>query len=58
MAGNVWEWTDSLWSENEEPRVVRGGAWSANSGGAACSYRGLEHPLTRIGYIGFRCART
>ncbi len=24
MAGNVWEWTESAWSEGGEARVIRG----------------------------------
>ena len=58
MAGNVWEWTDSLWSEKEEYRVVRGGAWYDIRDGAACSYRSFGLPHDRDVNIGFRCART
>jgi formylglycine-generating enzyme required for sulfatase activity len=57
MAGNVWEWTDSLWREKEEYRVLRGGSWNYRRGFAACSFRGLVHPYFRYSYIGFRCAR-
>ena len=58
MAGNVWEWTESLWSEEKEYRVVRGGSWCFNRGFAACSCRSGEHPLFRSFSLGFRCART
>jgi formylglycine-generating enzyme required for sulfatase activity len=58
MAGNVWEWTDSLWSEGEEARVVRGGCWYNFSDLAACSYRNDVHPHYRLYNLGFRCART
>jgi hypothetical protein len=58
MAGNVWEWTESLWSQNEEYRVLRGGSWNSNSDYAACSYRPDVHPLSRDLNVGFRCART
>ena len=58
MAGNVWEWTASLWREKEERRVLRGGSWGSDSGGAACSCRVSGHPLNRDGGVGFRCART
>jgi formylglycine-generating enzyme required for sulfatase activity len=58
MTGNVWEWTESLWSEGSESRVLRGGSWSHLRVIAACSYRSLAHPYSRSCYIGFRCART
>jgi formylglycine-generating enzyme required for sulfatase activity len=58
MAGNVWEWTDSLWSEQEKARVLRGGSWLYVSVLAACSSRKYAHPHFRDSVIGFRCART
>jgi formylglycine-generating enzyme required for sulfatase activity len=58
VAGNVWEWTDSLWTDKGEERVVRGGAWYYFRDGAACAYRGYVHPLDRSNNVGFRCART
>ena len=58
MAGNVWEWTGSLWSEEVQGRVVRGGSWNGSSDLAACSYRNIVHPRYRDSIVGFRCART
>jgi formylglycine-generating enzyme required for sulfatase activity len=59
MAGNVGEWTNSLWSEKgEAARVLRGGSWVSVSGIAACSCRFIVHPHYRYCDIGFRCART
>jgi formylglycine-generating enzyme required for sulfatase activity len=58
MAGNVWEWTDSLWREKEENRVLRGGAWGSYRDVAACSFRLDVHPHYRLTDVGFRCART
>jgi len=58
MAGNVWEWTDSPWSDEVATRVLRGGSWINSSGYAACSIRNNDHPHLRINYVGFRCART
>ena len=58
MAGNVWEWTESLWTEKEEWRVLRGGSWITSRDYAACSYRISNDPYNRNDNIGFRCART
>jgi formylglycine-generating enzyme required for sulfatase activity len=58
MAGNVSEWTESLWRENDINRVVRGGAWYLSRGFAACSYRLVDFPHARDLSLGFRCART
>src|ERR1017187_6656612 len=58
MVGNVWEWTESRWAEGSESRVLRGGSWGANRGGAACSCRHYGHPRYRSVVMGFRCART
>jgi formylglycine-generating enzyme required for sulfatase activity len=58
MAGNVWEWTESHWAENDEDRVLRGGSWLNDHVIAACSCRRYEHPFIRDYFIGFRCART
>jgi formylglycine-generating enzyme required for sulfatase activity len=58
MAGNVWEWTESAWSEGDETRVVRGGSWLFNRDDAACAYRSSNVPDDRVIYYGFRCART
>ena len=56
--GNVWEWTESTWSEGSTERVVRGGSWFNGRGDAACAYRGYDRPANRFNDIGFRCART
>jgi len=58
MAGNVWEWTGSLWPKKQEHRVLRGGAWDGSGGDAACSYRDVVPPRYRFRNVGFRCART
>lgn len=58
MAGNVWEWTASLWSEHAPHRVIRGDAFSYSRHDVACSCREPVHPRGRDGIVGFRCART
>jgi len=64
MAGNVWEWTSSDYSEgyNKSPsnvaRVHRGGSWIDDDPAIVRSADryGLE-PSARNSSIGFRCAR-
>jgi formylglycine-generating enzyme required for sulfatase activity len=57
MAGNVWEWTDSLYDKNQEVKVLRGGSWYGSHESARCAYRGRDWG-TWDSLIGFRCART
>jgi formylglycine-generating enzyme required for sulfatase activity len=63
MAGNVWEWTSSLYAtydgKSAEPkRVLRGGSWG---GGDARTERTTNRfrldPASRAQFLGFRCAR-
>ncbi len=68
MAGNVWEWTSSLYKVypyraddgREDPgatgrRVLRGGSFAYNVGFARCARRGYNDPDYRRGGYGFRC---
>jgi formylglycine-generating enzyme required for sulfatase activity len=69
MAGNVWEWTHSLFepypyvatdgreqADSAEKRVLRGGSWgySARDARAAHRYDGGVRPLFVLHYFGFR----
>jgi formylglycine-generating enzyme required for sulfatase activity len=67
VAGNVWEWTSSLYKrypyqaddgrEDEEPggdRVLRGGSWNLTLGYARCVYRYWFYPDYSHNYVGFR----
>jgi formylglycine-generating enzyme required for sulfatase activity len=67
MAGNVWEWTSSLFksypydaadgredSEAGGSRTLRGGSWNDTVDGVRCAYRGRNNPDLRNDYLGFR----
>ena len=68
MAGNVWEWTSSLYqdypyqagdgredSASSGSRVLRGGAWFNLSYYARSANRTVGNPDFRVDYVGFRC---
>jgi formylglycine-generating enzyme required for sulfatase activity len=68
MAGNVWEWTSSLYGEypyraddgredvsDTGDRVLRGGAWLSSSGDARSAIRNWNLPDLLFDNFGFRC---
>jgi formylglycine-generating enzyme required for sulfatase activity len=57
MSGNVWEWTASLWDEESESRVLRGGSWLDGRDYARAAYRNFNYPYDRYGAVGFRVVR-
>ena len=69
MAGNVWEWTHSLYKpypytvsdgreaeHSTESRVLRGGSWLLGSRHARATSRYYVRPSGLLNYIGFRLA--
>ncbi len=67
MAGNVWEWTSSLFKpypysvsdgredrDSTESRVLRGGSWHNNARFARVAFRDHSHPDLLSGNFGFR----
>ena len=68
MAGNVWEWTDSLYLPyknnldldvrfQKQYRVLRGGSWKNILENTRTTFRHPLSPDTKLPNIGFRCAR-
>jgi formylglycine-generating enzyme required for sulfatase activity len=68
MAGNVWEWTSSLyrdypyWANDGREditasgsRILRGGAWFNDRHWAPCAFRNWDNATTRHDEAGFRC---
>lgn len=56
MAGNVYEWTESLGSVNPSKRLLRGGGWASSSSPLSIGSRTEDNPLTEAGTYGFRIA--
>ncbi len=55
MAGNVWEWTSSIYSVSY--RVIRGGAWRYSDYYCTVSYWSNRNPYGTGSYLGFRVCR-
>jgi formylglycine-generating enzyme required for sulfatase activity len=71
MAGNVWEWTSSMFKAypynlsdgredlaSRDKRVVRGGGWESAANMLRSAFHGVSEVTTRAGNYGFRCARS
>jgi formylglycine-generating enzyme required for sulfatase activity len=69
MAGNVWEWTSSLYKpykysesdgredqQSTENRILRGGSWSYGAGFARAACRNVDHPVNLDSFVGVRLA--
>jgi formylglycine-generating enzyme required for sulfatase activity len=67
MAGNIWEWTSSVFkpypysasdrredANSTEHRVLRGGSWNSDAGGVRTALRGGVQPGDLNARIGFR----
>lgn len=57
MAGNVWEWTSSCHSKEEDSYILRGGAFNTPGKYCRCVARGAVNRGGRDEAVGFRCAR-
>jgi formylglycine-generating enzyme required for sulfatase activity/energy-coupling factor transporter ATP-binding protein EcfA2 len=54
MSGNVWEWTNSWFEEQQVNREVRGGSWDLNRNVARCAVRSWVEPEVFNYNLGFR----
>lgn len=70
MAGNVWEWTSTIYDtdrfpypykkdereslDGEDRRVLRGGSWFFTAGNVRAANRGRNVPNARFNYLGVR----
>jgi formylglycine-generating enzyme required for sulfatase activity len=57
MAGNVWEWTDSIYEDQETEKVMRGGSWNFESYYCRCTDRDGSNADNTTINVGFRCVR-
>lgn len=57
MSGNVWEWTDAWYENNQKMRVLRGGSWSTYGWMARVTNRDPFDPNRKDDDVGFRTAR-
>jgi formylglycine-generating enzyme required for sulfatase activity len=54
IAGNVFEWMDSLYDSSRSYRVIRGGSWLNDAERCRSANRDILTPDYRLNYIGFR----
>jgi hypothetical protein len=57
MSGNVWEWTSSLYDNEHDWRVLRGGSWYSGPQYLRSAGRGDSPPAYRYYFLGFRLSR-
>ncbi|KAK4879231.1 hypothetical protein RN001_007377 [Aquatica leii] len=59
MAGNVWEWTQDSWLNNDDEKVKKGGSYMCHESYCwryRCAARSQNTKDSTAGNLGFRCA--
>lgn len=57
MVGNAAEWVDGWLERDRKYRVYRGGSFYVNQDNPSLYSRDGTYPVSRYGFVGFRCAR-
>ena len=57
MAGNIWEWTSSLYDPYYDYITIRGGGWNISDTYCTASYRNSLPPHYTYHNVGFRVCR-
>ena len=55
MAGNVWEWSSTLYDDKHKWHLVCGGSWTNGIGEVTVTAR--SNPITASPLVGFRCVK-
>ena len=58
MAGNAWEWMESVHEKYPPARALRGGSWNLNPDNLRCAARSSLHPAYWNFDVGFRVVRS